>query len=216
MTGIHAVIPIKVLDGAKHRLSPLLTPAQRRELAEVMLREVLDAVAAAQSLAGVWLVTEEPVAIAIAAQQGWRVVQDGARDGHTGAVNGGIRAVLATGGASMLTLPGDIPAVTPQEIDAAIGAHGSAPAFTIVPAHDEQGSNTVICSPPDAVPLRFGDNSYFPHLDAARAAGIEPCILPLPGIGMDIDHPVDLQSFLRLPQSQGTRTRAWLLARGIR
>jgi 2-phospho-L-lactate guanylyltransferase len=27
---------------------------------------------------------------------------------------------------------------------------------------------------------------------------------------MDIDHPADLASFLRLPQSAGTRTRAFL------
>ena len=77
-------------------------------------------------------------------------------------------------------------------------AHRPAPAFTIVPAHDELGSNTIICSPPDAVPLRFGDNSFYPHLDAARARGIEPLIIRQPGIGMDIDHPVDLAAFLRM------------------
>ena len=65
-----------------------------------------------------------------------------------------------------------------------------APSFTIVPAHDELGSNAVLCAPPFAVPLRFGDDSYFPHLMAARRQGIEPTIVRLPGIGLDIDHPV--------------------------
>jgi hypothetical protein len=32
---------------------------------------------------------------------------------------------------------------------------------------------------------------------------------------MDIDHPVDLAAFLRLPQSTGTRTRAFLEEAGI-
>ena len=50
----------------------------------------------------------------------------------------------------------------------------------------------MICSPPDAVPLRFGENSYFPHLEAARRCGIEPTVIRQPGIAMDIDHPVDL------------------------
>jgi 2-phospho-L-lactate guanylyltransferase len=77
------------------------------------------------------------------------------------------------------------------------------------------GSNTVICSPPDAVPLRFGDNSYYPHLDAARRCNIEPTVIHQPGIAMDIDHPADLAMFLRLPQSIGTRTRAFLEAEGI-
>ena len=30
------------------------------------------------------------------------------------------------------------------------------------------GSNAILLSPPDAVPLRFGDDSFFPHLAAAR------------------------------------------------
>ena len=68
----------------------------------------------------------------------------------------------------------------------------------------------VIVSPPLAVTLRFGDNSYYPHLDAARAAGIEPTIVRQPGIAMDIDHPADLAMFLGLALSQGTRTRAVL------
>ena len=55
----------------------------------------------------------------------------------------------------------------------------------------------MICSPPDAVPLRFGDNSYYPHLDAARRCNIEPTVIHQPGIAMDIDHPADLAIFLR-------------------
>jgi 2-phospho-L-lactate/phosphoenolpyruvate guanylyltransferase len=32
---------------------------------------------------------------------------------------------------------------------------------------------------------------------------------------MDVDHPVDLAALLRLPQSAGTRTRAFLEATGV-
>jgi 2-phospho-L-lactate guanylyltransferase len=72
-----------------------------------------------------------------------------------------------------------------------------------------------MCSPPDAVTLRFGSNSFVPHLDAARRRGIEPTVVRLPGIAMDVDHPVDLAALLRLPQSEGTRTRAFLEAAGV-
>ena len=105
--------------------------------------------------------------------------------------------------------------MTPQEISLVIGAHLPGRSFTISPAHDHLGSNTVICSPPDAVPLRFGDNSFYPHLEAAEQSGIEPTVMPQPGIAMDIDHPVDLAAFLRMPQSVGTRTRAFLEEAGI-
>jgi 2-phospho-L-lactate guanylyltransferase len=113
--------------------------------------------------------------------------------------------VLAAEGRDMLALPGDIPRVTPAEIDTVVSSCQPAPSFTIVPAHDAQGSNAVLCAPPGAVPLRFGDDSYFPHLAAARRCGIEPTIVRLPGIALDIDHPADLRMFLRAPRMP-TRT----------
>ena len=210
LADIWAVVPVKELDGAKQRLAGALSPAQRRALIEVMVGEVLDAVAGAKNLAGLLVVTLDPQVTALAARLGARVVTDGARDGHTGSVVAGRSLLAREGRGGMITLPGDIPAVTSAEIDAVLAAHLKAPSFTIAPAHDDLGSNAVVCSPPDAVPLRFGENSYFPHLDAARRAGIEPTIVRLPGIAMDIDHPADLAAFLGLPQSAGTRTRAFL------
>jgi 2-phospho-L-lactate guanylyltransferase len=212
---IWAVVPIKELEGAKQRLAPLLTPAQRRALIEVMMGEVLEAVAGARSLAGIVVVTIDPRAAVLAKRLDARIVTDGAREGHTGSVTAGLRLLAREKRRGMITLPADIPAATGREIDLVVAAHLPAPSFTISPAHDDLGSNAVICSPPDAVPLRFGDNSYFPHLDAARAQDIEPTVIRQPGIAMDIDHPIDLASFLRMPQSAGTRTRAFLQEAGI-
>ena len=214
-TDIWAIVPIKELDGAKQRLAPLLSPAQRRALIETMMGEVLDAVAHASGLAGIMVVTRDPVASRLASRLGARVVSDGARDGHTGSVTAGLGLLAREGRAGMIALPADIPAATAAEIDAVLAAHLAAPSFTISPAHDELGSNAVVCSPPDRVPLRFGDNSYFPHLEAARRQAITPTIVRQPGIAMDIDHPADIAAFLRLPQSAGTRTRAFLEEEGV-
>ena len=171
MSDIWAVIPVKEFDGAKHRLSGLLSPPQRRLLAETMLTDMLDAVAGSRLLAGVMIVTLDPHATALGNKIGARIVTEGARDGHTGSVNAGRRLLAGEGRGGMITMPGDIPATRAGEIDAVLSAHLAAPSFTISPAHDDLGSNAVVCSPPESVPLRFGDNSYFPHLDAARRAG---------------------------------------------
>ncbi len=212
---IWAVVPVKELDGAKQRLAALLTPAQRAALAGIMAKEVLETIAAARGLAGILAVTLDPAIIAFATRLGARTVTEGAREGHTGSVMAGARLLLREGRGGMLTMPGDIPAVSTVEIEAVLAARRPAPSFTIAPAHDDLGSNAVLCAPPDAVPLRFGDNSFFPHLDAARRCGIEPVVVRQPGIGMDIDHPADLAAFLRLPQSAGTRTRAFLEEIGV-
>ena len=78
--------------------------------------------------------------------------------------------------------------------------------MTIVPAHDKRGSNAVLCSPPTVMQLRFGDDSFLPHLAAARAVGIEPAIVNLPGIGLDIDQPQDLRAFMQAIPPMATRT----------
>jgi 2-phospho-L-lactate/phosphoenolpyruvate guanylyltransferase len=215
VSGVWAVLPVKELAGAKQRLSSCLSPEERRALAAAMLEDVLGAVSAIRELAGVIVVTVDPAVASLAGRYGARIVTEGAREGHTGAVTAAGRLLVREGHAGMMTMPGDIPGLTPAEIAATLTAHRAAPAFTIVPAHDELGSNTIVCSPPDAVPLRFGDNSFYPHLDAARARGIEPLIVRQPGIGMDIDHPIDLLAFLRMSPPVSTRTLTLLEQSGI-
>jgi 2-phospho-L-lactate guanylyltransferase len=215
VTGVWAVVPVKELTGAKQRLSSCLSPEERRALATAMLEDVLDAVSAVGELGGVLVVTVDPAATSLAGRYGARIVTEGARDGHTGAVTAAAHLLVREGRAGMITLPGDIPRLSSAEIAATLTAHRAAPAFTIVPAHDDLGSNTIICSPPDAVPLRFGEDSFYPHLAAARACGIDPLIVRQPGIGMDIDHPADLVAFLKMSPPVPTHTLAFLEQSGI-
>jgi 2-phospho-L-lactate guanylyltransferase len=203
---IWAVVPVKDTGDAKQRLAPAMPPELRQALALAMLEDVLAALAEAVGLAGGVLVTTDAAASALAARYGFSTMSDGAADGHTGAVTAAARRLAADGRAGMLTVPGDIPLVTAAEVGRLVAAHRPAPSFTIAPSHDEKGSNAILMSPPDAVPLRFGDDSFFPHLAAARARGIAPTVLHLPGIALDIDNPADLAHFADL----GSRTRAGL------
>lgn len=215
MTDIWAVLPVKEFEGAKQRLSSALSSDERRLLATTMLEDVLNAVSAVRELAGTLVITVDPVATWLAGRHGARVVAEGAREGHTGAVTAAARLLAREGKAGMMTMPGDIPRLSSAEIAATLAAHQAAPAFTIVPAHDDLGSNTIVCSPPDAVPLRFGEDSFYPHLGAARKHGIEPLIVRHPGIGMDIDNPADLIAFLRMSPPAPTLTLAFLEQSGI-
>jgi 2-phospho-L-lactate guanylyltransferase len=211
---IWAALPVKEFADAKQRLSPVLTPSQREALAATMLEDVLTALAGAD-LAGILVNTLDPLGAELANRYGARVITDDARTGHTGAVAAMARVLSGEGRAGMLVLPGDIPRVTATEIDALIAARRGAPSFTIAPAHDELGSNGVLCLPPEVMPLRFGDASYFPHLDTARRKGIEPTIVPLSGFALDIDHPDDLRALLRATPPIPNRTLRLLRGFGL-
>lgn len=214
MSEVWAAIPVKGLAGAKQRLSALLDSAQREALAAAMLEDVLTAVAGAR-VAGILVNTSDPRSAALARRYGAHVVTEDPLSGHTGAVVGMSRWLAREGKGAMLALPGDIPLVTAAELDAVIAASREAPCFTIAPAHDELGSNAVLCTPPDAVPLRFGDDSYFPHLAAARRVGLEPVTVRAFGTGLDIDHPADLRALLAVRPRRPIRTIALLEAIGV-
>lgn len=199
-----AVVPVKNFEGAKQRLAPALAPAERVALFQAMLEDVLTALSAARGLSGVALLTRDPRAARLAERFGARIIAEPENRGHTAAVATAGETLARERAKGLLAIPGDVPLATAAEIEAVLARHRAAPAMTIAPAHDERGSNCVVCSPPGAVPLRFGDDSFFPHLAAARARGIEPAIVRLPGLALDIDTPADLAALLAQP----ARTRA--------
>ena len=208
MTGavdIWAVVPVKDTAGAKTAARAGAARDLRQGLALAMLEDVLAALAETRGLAGLcWSRSTRPRAISPRATA--RAVSRMARATAIPARSRRRRGVSLPRARRMLTLPGDIPLVTAAEIGRLIAAHRPAPSFTIAPSHDEMGSNAILMSPPDAVKLRFGDDSFRPHLAAARAAGIEPTVVSLPGIALDIDNPADLAHFWQV----GSRTRAGL------
>jgi 2-phospho-L-lactate/phosphoenolpyruvate guanylyltransferase len=210
---ICVVVPVKDTVQAKQRLAALLPAERRQELALAMFEDVIAAISSVRELAGIVVVTVDPAVAAIAARHSARVMSEGACEGHTSAVMAAARH-LAAEGCDLLTLPGDIPLVEPSDVRHLVRVHSASAdrgvgAFTIVPARDELGSNAVLCSPAGAVPLRFGDNSFFPHLDAAKAHGIQPEVVHLPRIALDIDTPDDFALFVRMP----SQTRAYALLR---
>ena len=206
---IHAVVPVKDTGDAKRRLAGVLNGARRQQLALAMCEDVLATLTGVRELAGIVVVTVDPAAAVMAARYGARVSSAGAREGHTGAVSAAARELAREG---MLTVPADIPLVEGDDIRELIDVHRrttrDARAFTIVPARDERGSNAIVCSPAGAVPLRFSADSFVPHLAAAKRCAIEPTVVHVPRIALDIDTPDDVAQFLATPSS--TRARALL------
>ena len=213
-TGVHAVVPVKDLDGVKQRLAGVLDRTARTALFRAMLEDVLEALSGVVALAGIMLVTRDPEAIALAGRYGAECLIEPENRGHTVAVEFAARALAGRGAGALLQVPGDIPRVTTAEIEAVIAAHAPAPAVTIAPSRDHLGSNAVLCSPPDVFPFRFGEDSFHPHLAAARAIGIEPAVVERPGLGLDLDTPDDLEAFLASPSD--TRAYRFLAGRAFR
>ena len=198
------IIPVKKINDAKYRLKSLLNPIQRKQLFLAMLEDVLSVVKSIPEIENISLATICPTAINIAKKYGASIIDTHKDEGQTEAIKKSAEVLDNNGIKNMLLLPADIPLVTKNEIRKVIEVQKKSPMITIVPARDEKGSNCIAISPPKAIPLSFGPNSFLPHIDAARNSELKLKTISLPGIGLDIDTPSDLKELFKLP----IRTRA--------
>jgi len=202
-------VPVKDLMHAKQRLTSVLTPDERGELARAMLRDVLRALAGAH-VDRVWVVTRDAAAAAIARELGAEPVPEAENRGHTAAVALAQAEATRRGARGFLTVPGDVPCVTTDELEQIIeGVREGAPVF--VPSRSGLGTNGVALAPPDAMPLTFGEPSFARHLATARQRGLAPRVLSLPGLGLDVDAPEDLSALLaeRSATETGRLVSSW-------
>lgn len=185
-------IPVKDLVTAKQRLARVLTPEQRQALARAMLADVLHAATQA-GVDHLWVVTREPETAALARALGAEPLGEDANRGHTAAVAAAQAAAGRLGARVFATIPGDVPCVTGHEIRALLGAVAE-PAAAFVPSRSGLGTNGAALAPADVMPLKFGEPSFEAHLAAARARGLAPRVLTLPGLGLDVDGPAEVRT----------------------
>ena len=200
-TAWHLVLPVKGGVDAKTRLGPGL---DRAALSLAMAMDCLDAVLATQDVARALVVTDDPSSALAARSAGAVVVQQSdPRRGLAGAVDDGL--ALADGPTGVLLA--DLPALTPDELEAALHAMDRALATTrcaFVP--DADGAGTVLLggrSPLDLTP-RFGRDSAAAH----ERAGARRLTLQLPRLRRDVDTAADLDAAVRM--GVGPRTAATL------
>ena len=199
-----AVVPVKDLVRAKQRLSARLGTAERRSLVLLMLEDVLSILRRVEGLSRIMVVTREGEVATRAERFGAEVLQEPANDGYTSAVERAAKELTRRGEPAMLTVPGDVPGASPDEIAQLLAAAPAAPSIVLAPSRDERGTNAALVSPPDAFDLRFGEPSFAAHVARAEAAGLSIKALRLPGLGLDLDSPADLDAFLRAPTPTAT------------
>jgi 2-phospho-L-lactate guanylyltransferase len=204
-----AILPVKSFPNAKQRLSSGLEPGLRQRLAEVMLYDVLSALAVTD-LDEVIVVTSGSAPTEIAYELGARVVAD-AEEGHNAAANLGVAEAVRSQAERVLLVPGDCPAVEPQEIDQLLARDADGPSVIIVPDRHGTGTNALLITPPNALAPAFGPGSAQRHARLAESAGIAHEVVRVPSLGLDIDTPEDLAALGSLSE-QGLRTHE-LLAR---
>ena len=202
------LIPVKNLANAKQRLASILDQSARTELAHAMLLDVLETIAHWKHRPAAALVTSDRFALDLASRFDFEVIPDTQNRSETDAIEMATDVCVSRGVDFTLVIPGDIPLVSASELQQVLKA-APAEGSVLVPSAEGRGTNAALRRPANLFPLRFGNDSFKPHLAAARATG-KPCVvLSLPGIALDVDNPSDLRDLA----SASGETRAQLLAR---
>lgn len=187
---VWAIVPVKWLSRAKQRLAPVLSRNERAELVRTMLHDVLTTLRATPELAGIIVVTGDPVVASLAAPFDARVVGDVMEAGVNMAVQQGLKT-LGRLPAGALIVPADVPFATVDDLRAVMSELGRHP-VVLSPALLDGGTNALAMRSPELITPCFGGDSFARHQALARDCGLGCGIVRTDGLGRDIDCPNDL------------------------
>ncbi len=205
---------MKRFGAAKQRLTGGLGGERRRELAEAMVADVLEAITQARTIERTIVVSGDPIAQELAAAAGAPVVPDPEDAGHVEAALAGIARAEADGAERVVLLAGDCPLLDPRELDRLLTAVPG-DYVGIVPDRHGTGTNALLLSPPNAIVPAFGEGSRDRHVEAARRAGVPFAVEELPSIELDLDTPADVIALTRELERGRGRARRTAKALGI-
>jgi 2-phospho-L-lactate/phosphoenolpyruvate guanylyltransferase len=184
-------MPVKSLDDAKSRLDPVLTPLERAALTLAMLEDALDATL---QLAGwdTWVISPDEAVLEIALARGAHAIVEDAPP-LASAVHQLEEEAAARSAATLAVLLPDTPFVTTGALTRALRTLGP---VVVAPSVDEGGTNLLVRRPANAIPARFGYDSYRRHLQEAAEADLPTAIVESRELGFDLDVPGDILTVL--------------------
>lgn len=183
-----ALVPIRSFSGGKRRLSSRLDASQRASLGEAMARRILHTLLDHPGLAGVAVVSADPLVRAWAVAQGATAFNEPGA-GLNVALGEAARKLQREGAASLLVVPADVPHLSAGDLAALVD---SSQDVTLVAASRDGGTNALKLTPPTLMPFCFGRHSAAAYRSVAIARGLSLCEPELASLSTDIDVVDDL------------------------
>jgi len=210
-----ALIPVKRLEESKSRLLPELPDEQRQALTLAMLEDLIESLSKTSNIDRIAVTTPDPLVAERARDAGAEILMR-EEPGLNAALEDGRERLLQSnagaidGGTDFLIVLGDVAGALPEDFSKLLeAAAGSTDGGVWLAPSSDGGTSALLQRPATAIPCCFGRHSAKRHREAAAMADVPFCEIELASLSIDLDHPEDLQAFLRT-KSGGRRTRALL------
>ncbi len=188
MTGLAVIVPFKAAK-QKSRLAAALDDTQRRRLSILMLEAVLAAVGGAGLAPACHVVSSDDEALRLARTAGGTPFPESENRGVNAAVSLGMKHARAS---RYLVLPADLPLLTASDLTRAMALSKQGADIVLSPSRLMDGTNLLLFSRRNEVPLSYDSNSFWTHLGAAASLGYSAAVYTGCGAVLDIDTVEDL------------------------
>ena len=184
-----AVVPVKGLKEPKKRLSNVLSPEERSALSAAMLRDVLDALKPS-AVRDVLVVSPDSAVKEIADEYRFTFLAPKDAD-LNGSLKEAVEYALRENFDAVLILPADVPLVSPEGVSKLVEL-GSEPSTVVLSGSMEGGTNALLLHPADVIPVCFGKDSFYKHVEEALKRDAKLRFYFSREIMLDIDDENDL------------------------
>ena len=209
MNSLAVLVPVKS-SRVKSRLAGILSEAQRRQFANLLLTDVLEVLKGAGLLGVTHVVSSDRAMLRLAERLGAAGIPEQQDSGVNSAVTRGISAIHAP--EYVLVLPSDLPLLGRSEIKEVIELKSAGVDVVIAPSSAFDGTNAFLFSPRTRFPLSYDDNSFWNHLAASARKRLSTAVCCQRGLMFDVDSPNDFQT---LAQSRSDRPSAAFARRAV-
>ena len=200
MLSFWAITPIKSFKRPKSRLSDTLKLEERRVLVKYMLKKVLLSQKKSKLFKEYLVVTEDKDVVKYVKTLGVKALLQKKPGLNQGITEASIKA-KNSGAKSILIIHGDIPRTSASILKSAIIKHRKLikkfkKGITISPDSLGEGTNCMICTPPDIIKFKYGPGSCLAHMELAHRESIEIRLYRSKKLGFDVDRDFDLTKLI--------------------
>jgi 2-phospho-L-lactate guanylyltransferase len=197
-----AIIPVSKFKDAKTRLSPKLSPIEREHLLKAMLKDVIGVLEGLVS--NILIISSDDQVLNFVNELGVETLKEKGVTDLNGALTQAIEYCSEFCN-KVLIVPSDVPLIKKDHVRLILSRSKE---FDVVIAPAKGGGTNALLCPTSSFCVKFGDYSFFEHMDEAKIKGLTCNIYDSFYLSLDVNTAEDLGEIML--HGIGTEARSYL------